>query len=53
MLFSGTRRISDCLSFGNLRNVVTVSGLRKPSAVGDAGEDGEDGEKEKGKKITG
>ncbi|KAL2136526.1 hypothetical protein VTI74DRAFT_3351 [Chaetomium olivicolor] len=25
MLFSGTRRISDCLSFGNLRNVVGLS----------------------------
>ena len=49
MLFSGTRRISDCLSFGNLRNVVTVSGLRKPSAVGDAGKEGE---KEKGKETT-
>lgn len=30
MLFAGTRRISDCLSFGNLRNVVAVSGLRRP-----------------------
>ncbi|KAK0632793.1 hypothetical protein B0T14DRAFT_533132 [Immersiella caudata] len=33
MLFSGTRRISDTLSFGNLRNVVGVSGLRKPASV--------------------
>ena len=30
MLFSGTRRISDCLSFGNLRNVV---GLSAPTTV--------------------
>ncbi|KAK3693516.1 hypothetical protein B0T22DRAFT_450009 [Podospora appendiculata] len=30
MLFSGTRRISDTLSFGNLRNVVAVSTMRKP-----------------------
>ncbi|KAK3329069.1 hypothetical protein B0H66DRAFT_540178 [Apodospora peruviana] len=29
MLFAGTRRISDCLSFGNLRNVVGVSNLKK------------------------
>lgn len=30
MLFSGARRISDCLSFGNLRNVVGLSaGVRK------------------------
>jgi lysyl-tRNA synthetase class 2 len=30
MLFSGARRISDCLSFGNLRNVVGLSaGARK------------------------
>ncbi|KAK4454586.1 lysyl-tRNA synthetase [Podospora aff. communis PSN243] len=33
MLFSGTRRISDALPFGNLRNVVAVSGLRKPAVV--------------------
>jgi lysyl-tRNA synthetase, class II len=33
MLFSGTRRISDALSFGNLRNVVAVSGLKKPAVV--------------------
>ncbi|KAK3335340.1 hypothetical protein B0T19DRAFT_406151 [Cercophora scortea] len=30
MLFAGTRRISDTLSFGNLRNVVTVSTLKRP-----------------------
>jgi len=30
MLFAGTRRISDCLSFGNLRNVAAVSRLRTP-----------------------
>ncbi|KAK4241809.1 hypothetical protein C8A03DRAFT_29975 [Achaetomium macrosporum] len=32
MLFAGTRRISDCLSFGNLRNVVglTANGKRVP-----------------------
>ncbi len=29
MLFSGTRRISDCLSFGNLRNVVGLSSGRR------------------------
>ncbi|KAK3393844.1 hypothetical protein B0H63DRAFT_387501 [Podospora didyma] len=32
MLFSGSRRISDCLSFGNLRNVVGVSTV-KPTLV--------------------
>ena len=31
MLFSGSSRISDCLSFGNLRNVAAVSALRKPA----------------------
>jgi len=29
MLFSGVKRISDTLSFGNLRNVVGISGRRK------------------------
>ncbi|KAK0657689.1 hypothetical protein B0T16DRAFT_314545 [Cercophora newfieldiana] len=33
MLFSGTPRISDTLSFGNLRNVVAVSALRRPPLV--------------------
>lgn len=31
MLFSGTRRISDCLSFGNLRNVVGLSSGKRTS----------------------
>ena len=40
MLFAGTRRISDCLSFGNVRNVVGVSSLGR----GDRGGDGKVGE---------
>ncbi|KAK1752535.1 hypothetical protein QBC47DRAFT_388770 [Echria macrotheca] len=31
MLFSGARRISECLSFGGVRHVVAVSGLREPA----------------------
>ena len=33
MLFSGTRRISDCLSFGNLRNVVGLSTVGPKGAL--------------------
>ncbi|KXX75625.1 Lysine--tRNA ligase, mitochondrial [Madurella mycetomatis] len=34
MLFAGTRKIGDCLSFGNLRNVVGLaSGTTAPAAV--------------------
>ncbi|KAM7207097.1 hypothetical protein V8F33_000196 [Rhypophila sp. PSN 637] len=33
MLFAGTRRISDCLSFGNVRNVVGVSTLARVGAT--------------------
>ncbi|KAK0618171.1 hypothetical protein B0T17DRAFT_561253 [Bombardia bombarda] len=43
MLFAGTRRISDCLSFGNLRNVVGVSSLKRAAtAVGEADGAGEE-----------
>lgn len=35
MLFSGSRRISDCLSFGTLKNVVSLNaGLEEPPRVG-------------------
>ncbi|KAM0440930.1 hypothetical protein ACHAPT_000233 [Fusarium lateritium] len=41
MLFSGANRISDCLSFGTLRNVVGLSAAEKASAVSEdkTGED--------------
>ena len=35
MLFAGTRRISDCLSFGNVRNVVGVSSLGRALGEGE------------------
>lgn len=50
MLFSGTRRISDCLSFGNLRNVVGLganSSSAKTAAV-DGGKGDSEGESESG-----
>lgn len=39
MLFSGSRRISDTLSFGNLRNVAAISGLRKPVSINSGSEE--------------
>ncbi|KAL2260801.1 hypothetical protein VTK26DRAFT_5099 [Humicola hyalothermophila] len=36
MLFAGTRRISDCLSFGNLRNVVGLSAANSEAAAANA-----------------
>jgi lysyl-tRNA synthetase class 2 len=44
MLFSGTRRISDCLSFGNLRNVVGLSavGAKSTAELDKAREKGEE-----------
>lgn len=38
MLFAGTRRISDCLSFGNLRNVVGLGAANVAAAAGPAKE---------------
>lgn len=37
MVFSGAERISDVLSFGSLRNVVGVSGMRAPGGEGKEG----------------
>ncbi|KAK2073907.1 hypothetical protein P8C59_008147 [Phyllachora maydis] len=39
MSFAGTRRISDCLSFGNLRNVVGLSAENRTSHTGSAAAD--------------
>jgi lysyl-tRNA synthetase class 2 len=36
MMFAGTRRIGDCLSFGNLRNVVGLSAAGPGSAAASA-----------------
>jgi len=51
MLFAGTRRISDCLSFGNLRNVVGLGPTAKAGVpVKEEGEEGtaeEEGEESK------
>ncbi|KAK1835509.1 hypothetical protein QBC39DRAFT_298253 [Podospora conica] len=51
MLFSGAGRIGDVLSFGSLRNVVGVSGLRVPAAMPKVEEEGTG--KKGGKKVKG
>lgn len=50
MVFSGAERIAEVMSFGSLRNVVGVSGMRAPGGV--VGK-GERGEKKKGGKAGG
>ncbi len=44
MLFSGTRRISDCLSFGNLRNVVGLAAVGRKGGMEVKGEEKGEGE---------
>lgn len=52
MLFAGTRRIGDCLSFGNLRNVVGLASGGNVSAVLEGGGGGGGGEKAAGEQTT-
>lgn len=56
MLFAGTRRISDCLSFGNVRNVVGVSSQsalrREKRRDHEQKQEGEEEVKGKKKKAT-
>jgi lysyl-tRNA synthetase class 2 len=48
MLFSGTRKISDCLSFGSLRNVVGLSAPSSQQAAAEAMMGGEPRAQEQG-----
>jgi lysyl-tRNA synthetase class 2 len=53
MLFSGTRKISDCLSFGNLRNVVGLSAASSQRAAAEAMMGGEPPAQEQGEEKEG
>jgi lysyl-tRNA synthetase class 2 len=45
MLFSGTKKIGDCLSFGNLRNVVGLAAAGgRGSVEGEQEKEGKQGE---------